>query len=161
MICCVTGHRPSGFPFPRLNTHPLYMDYYVRLANEIEKFIWMGYDTFISGMADGADIDFANMVIMHKKTYKDILLEAVLPYPIRTTRLTSSYHISRNSILMSCDKTHIISYQIIIFGDVWINETVLWLTERIWYMQFGAASIRAVCGIRSNTHGQKESLFDT
>ena len=62
MICCVTGHRPSGFSFPRICTNPLYMDYFMKLSHEIEMLIWMGYDTFLSGMADGADLDFADMV---------------------------------------------------------------------------------------------------
>lgn len=109
MICCVTGHRPAGFPFPRVNTNPLYIDYYVKLSNDIEKLIWMGYDTFITGMADGADMDFANMVMMYKRTYQDISLEADLPFPTTPVKRVTPYHASRNSILMSCDNTHIIS----------------------------------------------------
>lgn len=109
MICCVTGHRPSGFSFPRICTNPLYMDYFMKLSHEIEMLIWMGYDTFLSGMADGADLDFADMVIMYKRTYQGISLEAVLPYPSKPAKRMTPYQTRRDSALLKCDKIHIVS----------------------------------------------------
>ena len=64
MVCCVTGHRPSGFNFSRKSDNLLYIEYCLRLADEVEYLIRYGYDVFITGMADGADMDFALMVIM-------------------------------------------------------------------------------------------------
>ena len=66
MVCCVTGQRPSGFNFSRRIGDLSYMDYCSRLHDEIEYLIKYGYDVFITGMADGADIDFALTVIMLK-----------------------------------------------------------------------------------------------
>lgn len=42
MICCVTGHRPKGFPFLRDNSEIAYMLYSYRLHMEIEKLIREG-----------------------------------------------------------------------------------------------------------------------
>lgn len=54
-------------------------------------------------------MDFANMVIMYRKIYKDILLEAALPYPVRPTKIMTPYYENRDFILKMCDETHIVS----------------------------------------------------
>ncbi len=109
MVCCVTGHRPSGFNFLRKPDDLLYIEYCSKLADEIEYLMRYGYDTFITGMADGADIDFALMVIMFKSKYDYISLEAAIPYPIRPTKVYTEYHENRDHILENCDNKYIIS----------------------------------------------------
>ena len=79
MVCCVTGHRPKGFPFEREEYEDLYIKYKEKLLFEIEKMINEGYSHFISGMADGADLDFANVVLELRIYYPNITLEAAMP----------------------------------------------------------------------------------
>jgi uncharacterized phage-like protein YoqJ len=82
MICCVTGHRPKGFPFPRDKENELYDLYLRKLKEEIKMLIGEGYDHFISGMAEGADLDFAVCVAELRQSGYKIILEAALPYPV-------------------------------------------------------------------------------
>lgn len=109
MICCVTGHRPKGFPFAREPYTNPYMDYLDRLEVEVELLAREGYRDFISGMADGADIDFADAVLALRKSEGFITLEAALPYPISQTKVMTEYHYRRDDILIQCDRKTIVS----------------------------------------------------
>ena len=54
MICCVTGHRPSGFSFSREDDSRLFFHYREILSRKIDDLIIGGCEHFITGMADGA-----------------------------------------------------------------------------------------------------------
>ena len=58
MVCCVTGHCPKGF---------LFLSYLCYLSDEIKQLIREGYEDFITGMAEGAYIDFADIVLKFRK----------------------------------------------------------------------------------------------
>ncbi len=103
MICCVTGHRPGGFPFSRSEADQGYVVYMDTLSKTMENLIQNGYDHFISGMAEGADLDFARLVLQHKQKYPHILLEAALPYPNRSAKQIYETTKERASILAQCD----------------------------------------------------------
>ena len=62
MICCVTGHRPKGFPFPCDLENPYFLIYLEVLKDTVVELIYEGYEHFISGMANGVDLDFASTV---------------------------------------------------------------------------------------------------
>ena len=104
MICCVTGHRPKGFPFPYGNDGPMYHIYKNALLCEIRKVVLMGYTEFISGMADGVDLDFAEYVLYLKNHEEfDIKLEAALPYAAKPTKRPTAYRERKDDILFDCD----------------------------------------------------------
>ena len=109
MICCVTGHRPKGFPFPRDNENLIYMNYCLTLYDKVKELIFEGADEFISGMAEGVDVDFANIVLLLRDEYYNIKLEAALPYPPRQHKKITEYIQDFESILINCDKKTIIS----------------------------------------------------
>jgi len=109
MVCCVTGHRPAGFPFERKDSVIEYLIYGKKLADAVLKLIHSGYDEFISGMADGADIDFAATVLMYKNKFDYIMLEAALPYPYIPPKKDSEYHDQKCEILAFCDRIHTVS----------------------------------------------------
>lgn len=109
MICCVTGHRSKGFPFPRIDADFLYIEYMDILRLEIERLIREGYRDFISGMAEGADIDFADEVLNFQREEGNITLEAALPYPISSPQRTTAYSEQRDLILMECTRKTIVS----------------------------------------------------
>lgn len=66
MICCITGHRPSGFPFGRNDSEAQYLLYKKILTDKVSLLVMNGFDHFISGMAEGADLDFAEAVLKIK-----------------------------------------------------------------------------------------------
>ncbi len=110
MVCCVTGHRPKGFPFPYGNDGPMFHVYKKALLCEIRKIVLMGYTKFISGMADGADLDFAEYILYLKNHEEfDINLEAALPYPVKPTKRPTDYSDRRDDILLDCDTVYAVS----------------------------------------------------
>ena len=108
MICCVTGHRPNGFPFPRDENDFAYIEYRCTLSNAIRQLIAEGCTHFISGMAYGADLDFADMVLDYASTVQGITLEAALPYPIRPTKTSTPQQEFRDAIVQLCAKTTVV-----------------------------------------------------
>lgn len=103
MICCVTGHRPDGFPFSRSPNDPNYAKYRETLSQTVEGLIRQGYTHFITGMADGADQDFARIVLQYKSNHPHILLEAALPYPNNAAKHISAAAKERAEIQEKCD----------------------------------------------------------
>ena len=95
MICCVTGHRPAGFPFPRDPYTEPYDCYLQMLQDEIISLINQGCFHFISGMAEGADLDFAETIIHLQASYPSIVLEAAYPYPLRPVIKWTKYQKDR------------------------------------------------------------------
>lgn len=106
MNCCVTGHRPKGFPFPRDPMCEDYRNYLNELRKEITRLAHSGYTHFITGMADGADLDFAHCVLELRTQIPSVTIEAVLPYPIVPARRKTAYQQERDFILSQCDHIH-------------------------------------------------------
>lgn len=104
MTCCVTGHRPQRFPFPRNGSCEAYEHYKIELNETLERLIQNGYTHFITGMAEGADLDFAQCVLLKKESYPHITLEAALPYSHRPAKQKSPTAIEREAILSMCDR---------------------------------------------------------
>jgi len=75
LYCCVTGHR--DIPTDKEN------EVKQRLYDEILQAIHDGYNAFISGFADGADLLFAEIVAQLREQYPKLFLEAAIPYKNR------------------------------------------------------------------------------
>ena len=103
MICCVTGHRPKGFPFEYNTNCPKNMEYKTLLELEIRYLICCGYTKFISGMAEGADMDFAKSVLNLRDEYEFVSLEAALPHPFAMPKNPTDIHFDKKEILEQCD----------------------------------------------------------
>ena len=108
MICCVTGHRPQGFPFARENDQDIFKKYLEKLLDEVGLLIWKGYDLFLTGMAEGADIDFAYSVLEYQNIYPQIRLEAALPYPYQAPKRKTLYIQDKETVLQQCSQVHVI-----------------------------------------------------
>ncbi len=103
MVCCVTGHRSQGFPFERGLLSGEKFNLYINELDKITReLIDKGYNHFITGMAEGADIDFAKSVLCCKEYYDYIKLEAALPLPIE-------YKGEREYILQKSDIKTVVS----------------------------------------------------
>ena len=109
MTCCVTGHRPARFPFLREIEDLSYQKYLAELYSNIRICIQEGYHHFMTGMAEGADLDFANYVLDFQKSNPALILEAALPYPIRKNKTVTTYQRDRDRILSLCNQQSIIS----------------------------------------------------
>ena len=57
------------------------LEYKKRLYEEVQALMEQGYRHFITGMADGVDVDFAIAVLYFKNKFAGVTLEAALPYP--------------------------------------------------------------------------------
>lgn len=93
--CCVTGHR--DIPADKVE--------YVKtkLKEEIERAIADGFTTFISGMAEGVDLLYAELVIKQKTQHPELFLEAAIPY---RNRLNTSDTLFRKC-LAGCNGIHV------------------------------------------------------
>ena len=111
MICCVTGHRSKGFPFLCEETEALYREYLRKLNFKVQNLVGEGYQYFITGMAEGADLDFANCVLDLKRLNKTIFLEAALPFPVSAAKRKTAYNEQRDQILEQCDQGYVVSKQ--------------------------------------------------
>ena len=108
MICCVTGHRPSGFPFSPDDGESR-LEYKKRLYDDVQGLMEQGYRHFITGMADGVDVDFAIAVLYFKNKFAGVTLEAALPYP-RTAYQTNADPMNvKENILSKCDRISVVS----------------------------------------------------
>ena len=107
--CCCTGHRPKGFPFKygvdkqKHNAYLLLLEEKIKLA--ITEY---GITNFISGMAIGVDLDFAEIVLKLRNKYP-ITLECAIPCPNQTLKWNSSDKLRYESILKRADKIKLIS----------------------------------------------------
>lgn len=102
--CCCTGHRPKSFPFAYgidLQKHNAYLK---TLEQKIEFSVSnYGITNFISGMALGVDMDFAEIVIKLRKNYP-ITLECAIPCSNQTLHWRDKDKLRYNNILKEADK---------------------------------------------------------
>ena len=90
--CCLTGHRPHRFYFGYDETQQDCVRLKLKLAVEIEKMRKKGVTTFLSGMAQGADIWGAEIIIDLKRAYPGELIRliAVIPYEGQANRWSTA-----------------------------------------------------------------------
>ena len=108
--CCVTGHRPSGFPWLYGEDSKFQSVYEKLLYERIESYITENNVTdFISGMALGVDMDFAAAVLKLRKKYSSIHLHCAIPCRDQT-KLWNRHDVARyNKILKRADFSIIMS----------------------------------------------------
>ena len=107
MICCVTGNRPEKFSFERIENDFKYISYLSCLYDAMDDLMNNGCTYYISGMARGADMDFADAVVSHKFNDNEIILEAAFPYFIDFSKSDKS--LKKWEILSDCDYINFIS----------------------------------------------------
>ncbi len=93
---CFTGHRD----LPEAKKQAVY----AALQKEVALAIEEGYDTFISGFANGVDIMAAEIVAEYKKKNPLLLLYAYLPYFERVLQKKPAFQ----TLLKACDMVKIV-----------------------------------------------------
>ena len=111
LTCAFTGHRPSSYRFGYDEEHPDCCKLKALMTLQIVSLIENGVTTFLSGMALGADIWGAEIVLACKKQYpqKGIRLIAVLPCESQADRWSVEQRERYFNILAECDETVYIS----------------------------------------------------
>lgn len=107
--CSCTGHRPKGFPYQYGSDIQKHNAYLQTLSQKIELAIKeYGITHFISGMAIGVDLDFAETVLKLQNKYL-IKLECAVPCLNQTLKWKYTDKLRYESIINSADKISIIS----------------------------------------------------
>lgn len=108
--CCVTGHRPSGFPWIYGKENQSQATYKKILCEIIDWYISENDVTdFISGMALGADMDFAATVLLLREKYPYIRLHCAIPCRDQTRLWKEPYISLYNNLLRQADSSVILS----------------------------------------------------
>ena len=101
--CCFTGHRPSKLPWGLNEKDPGCAALKKRIARELDELYDRGCRHFITGMARGADLYFAEAVLELKKKRPDVTLEAAIPCATHSDAWHLAERMSYADILDSCD----------------------------------------------------------
>lgn len=112
-ICCCTGHRPKGFFYPYGKDEQKHKEYLKQIKQKILLAInEYGVTHFISGMAIGVDMDFAEIVLNLRDTeHYPILLECAIPCPDQTLKWNEKDKARYDCILKCADEVNYISEQ--------------------------------------------------
>lgn len=108
--CCLTGHRPKGFPWEYANAHCVEHNRYLAvLRDKVIELIADGYGHFISGGALGADSDFAEIAIgLRDSAYPEITLEIAVPCPNQDLKWSAKEKRRYKSICQAADSVTLI-----------------------------------------------------
>ena len=111
--CCVTGHRPSGFPWnyndKNCAEHKEYLQTMLSLLDSLIR--EEGYDFFICGGAIGVDTDFAETVLSLKEKYPHIKLEIAVPCENQDLKWSDADKLKYRDILKKADIVTVLSKQ--------------------------------------------------
>lgn len=102
-ICCFTGHRPDKLPWGVMERDPRCIRIKEKIAEALERAYNLGYRHFISGMARGGDLYFAEAVLELREKYPDVLLECARPCESQSSRWPEEERRRYDNILDRCN----------------------------------------------------------
>lgn len=110
MKCYMIGHGAKGFPFERIPDIDEFVLYRSKIYKKIEELINLGYSTFITGLNNGADLDFGFAVIfLRDSAYYDISFEIALPYNFKPSQKSTDVFINKMYLLEMSDSIQTLS----------------------------------------------------
>ena len=126
--CCFTGHRPSKLPWGTREEDPRCVALKGRIAAALEEEYAAGVRHFISGMARGADLYFAEAVLALKERRPDVLLECARPCESQADRWPEEERARYQSILDRCDYETLVQhrYDRFCMGTWWTGPPGCW-----------------------------------
>ena len=101
--CCFTGHRPDKLPWGYDERDPRCLALKHSMARELEGLYRRGFRHFISGMAQGCDLYFAEAVLDLREQYPDLTVEGAVPFPAQADHWRSDQRRRWRDILTRCD----------------------------------------------------------
>lgn len=109
--CCFTGHRPDKLPWGLDENSAECRKLRIELAIQLEALHSTGITHFISGMALGCDLLFAEAVLAMREEYDDVTLEAAVPCDSQANSWPEEQKERYNAILSSCDTVTFVQHQ--------------------------------------------------
>ena len=103
ITCCFTGHRPDKLPWGTDERDPRCLALKQSILREVERLYRRGYRHFISGMARGADLYFAEAVLELKEKYPELTLEGAVPCLSQADRWPEQEQARWRRTLDTCD----------------------------------------------------------
>lgn len=101
--CCFTGHRPEKLPWGDDESSPDCAALKLRLAQTLKELYGRGFRHFISGMAQGCDLYFAEAALALREEYPDTVVEAAIPCPSQAKSWREEDRERYQGILERCD----------------------------------------------------------
>lgn len=102
--CCFTGHRPAKLPWGQDENDARCTALKAEIASALDAAYGCGYRHFISGMAMGCDMYFAEAVIALRRRCPEVTLEAAIPCATQTERWGEKSRSRYNALIDACDK---------------------------------------------------------
>ena len=101
--CCFTGHRPDKLPWGYDERDPRCLALKGSMAREIEGLYRRGFRHFISGMAQGCDIYFAEAALALREQNPDLSVKGAVPFPAQADHWPEAQRLRWQDILARCD----------------------------------------------------------
>jgi len=107
--CCFTGHRPDKLPWGLNDGDPRCAALKLSLERELAGLYRRGWRHFISGMAMGCDLYFAEAVLALREARGDVSLEAAVPCPTQADGWPPEQRARYRRLLDACDFETLVS----------------------------------------------------
>ena len=104
VTCCFTGHRPEKLPWGTDERDPRCIALKQSMEGEIEALYRDGCRHFITGMARGVDLYFAEAALAVKERYPLLVLEAAIPFRGQADRWKEGDRQRWQNVLDACDR---------------------------------------------------------
>ncbi len=101
--CCFSGHRPDKLPWGFDEQDPRCTAIKRSLSRELERLYHRGFRHFISGMAMGCDLYFAEAALKLRETYPELTVEGAVPCPTQAERWPEPQRRRWRAVLERCD----------------------------------------------------------
>lgn len=101
--CCFTGHRPDKLPWGLDESNPCCAALKDTLVRELEKLYQRGFRHFISGMAMGCDLYYAEAALGLRKQHPGVTVEGAVPCPTQAQKWPEPLRRRWRFILDQCD----------------------------------------------------------
>ncbi|MCL2030251.1 MAG: DUF1273 domain-containing protein [Oscillospiraceae bacterium] len=108
ITCCITGHRPQSLPWGFREDDGRCLAVRAELGRTVEGLFRRGFRRFITGMAMGADLIFAETVL-ETLPPDAVLLAAAIPFPGQPDRWPPREQARYRAILERCGERHTLS----------------------------------------------------
>ncbi len=101
--CCFTGHRPDKLPWGLNEQDRRCAALKASLNRELEELYRRGFRHFISGMAMGCDLYFAEAALALRERRPDVSVEGAVPCPGQAGKWPQPLRSRWRAILDACD----------------------------------------------------------
>ena len=103
VACAFTGHRPSKLPWKDDETSPLFLRFRETVEAKVDALAKSGVVNFFSGMAEGADLECAEIVLALRENNPAIKLHCAVPFIRQAEKWTASSREKYDAILSQAD----------------------------------------------------------